>query len=154
MYRRYLSLLVTCRDPISRNIFRFSNITTQKISTMASITVEGYEALNKALKEQSGKVFVLFSGSPNADGVSWCPDCVKADPVISRNFANAPSDSVFIHCHVGDRTYWKNPNNEFRKDPKFAIRCVPTLLKIGSRHKLEEEQCLSDDLIQMLFKDD
>ncbi|CAG5129577.1 unnamed protein product [Candidula unifasciata] len=152
MYLRPLSLLCSLREPARLAFRNYSIAPTYKM--VRSITVDGYEALNNVLKEQTGKVYVLFSGTPDADGVSWCPDCVKADPVIERNLEKAPSDAVFIHCHVGDRAYWKNQNNEFRKDPKFAIKCIPTLLKLGSRHKLEEEQCLNDDLIQMLFEDE
>ncbi|GFO08933.1 peroxisomal trans-2-enoyl-coa reductase-like [Plakobranchus ocellatus] len=97
------------------------------------IVVEGYNALLECLNEKQGSVlFVLFSGSLDENGVSWCPDCVAADPVIKRNLDKAPADSVFIHCHVGPREYWKDQNNEFRKDPKLFIKCVPTLLRFGS----------------------
>ncbi|KAH9489333.1 Thioredoxin domain-containing protein 17 [Bulinus truncatus] len=118
------------------------------------ITVHGYEALSKALSGLQGTVYILFSGSADDSGVSWCPDCVKADPVINRNLDKAPEDSSFIHCYVGDRSYWKKPDNEFRKDPKLLVKCVPTLLKYGSPQRLEEEQLFKDDLIQMLFEED
>jgi len=40
--------------------------------------VEGYDELQKALQDNQGQViFVLFSGSLEANGQSWCPDCVK-----------------------------------------------------------------------------
>ncbi|EOB00243.1 Thioredoxin domain-containing protein 17 [Anas platyrhynchos] len=41
-----------------------------------------------------------------------------------------PDESVFIYCLVGDRAYWKDPNNEFRKNLKLTG--VPTLLKYGT----------------------
>lgn len=43
-----------------------------------TIHVEGYDAVKKAIKENSSiqDLFVLFSGSKDANGVSWCPDCV------------------------------------------------------------------------------
>ncbi|XP_059171955.1 thioredoxin domain-containing protein 17-like [Physella acuta] len=117
------------------------------------LTVHGYEALTKTLNGMKGSVFVLFSGSPDESGVSWCPDCTKAEPVINRNLDKAPEDAVLIHCHVGDRDYWKNMNNEFRKDPKLKVKCVPTLVRIGSPHRLEESECAKDDLVEMLFED-
>ena len=41
------------------------------------IHVEGLEAYKKAVNENKGKtIFALFSGSTDADGKSWCPDCV------------------------------------------------------------------------------
>lgn len=118
------------------------------------IEVEGYAAFLNCLKEKTGTIFILFSGSLDQNGVSWCPDCAKADPVIERNMDKAPEDSTFIHCHVGPREYWKDPNNEFRIDPKFFVKCVPTLLKLGSQQRLQEEQCCKDDLVQMLFQED
>ncbi|GFN96619.1 thioredoxin domain-containing protein 17-like, partial [Plakobranchus ocellatus] len=48
---------------------------------------------------------------------------------------------------------WKDQNNEFRKDPKLFIKCVPTLLRFGSPQRLEEDQCCKDDLVQMMFED-
>ena len=55
------------------------------------IEVEGYEALYESLKENTGTVFVLFSGSLDENGVSWCPDCVKgkttAKNLYKGNFA-------------------------------------------------------------------
>ncbi|GFR80430.1 thioredoxin domain-containing protein 17-like [Elysia marginata] len=118
------------------------------------IEVEGYNALIECLKENNtGTVFVHFSGSLDENGVNWCPDCVKADPVIARNVDKAPEDSIFIHCHVGPKAYWKDQNNDFRQDPKFYLRCVPTLLRIGSPQRLQEDQCCSDDLVQMMLEE-
>lgn len=42
--------------------------------------VEGYEEYLKLINELEKKnvpLYVLFTGSPNEEGVSWCPDCVK-----------------------------------------------------------------------------
>ncbi|KAI8783255.1 thioredoxin domain-containing protein 17 [Biomphalaria glabrata] len=124
------------------------------MNMVRTISVHGYEALTKALSGIQGSVYILFSGSQDEYGVSWCPDCVKAEPVINKNLEKAPSDATFIHCHVGDRNYWKKQDNEFRKDPKFLVKCVPTLLKFGSPQRLEEEQLFKDDLIQMMFEED
>jgi len=50
-----------------------------------TLHVERYDELQKALQDNQGEViFVLFSGSLGADGQSWCPDCVKADPVVEE----------------------------------------------------------------------
>lgn len=42
------------------------------------IQVEGYEAVKKAITENlnTDALFVLFSGSKDDKGQSWCPDCV------------------------------------------------------------------------------
>ena len=41
------------------------------------IHVEGFDALISKLDEvKEEKIYILFSGSPGADGKSWCPQCV------------------------------------------------------------------------------
>lgn len=41
------------------------------------IKVEGIEEFNKTIAElEKEEVFVLFSGSKDSSGSSWCPDCV------------------------------------------------------------------------------
>merc|ERR1711893_393219 len=104
--------------------------------------VEGHAALKETLadnKSDSNTVFVLFSGSLGADGRSWCPDCVTADPVINECLKNADDDAIFIHCGVGDRSYWKDQSNAFRTDAELRVKCVPTLIRLGKPQRLEEE---------------
>ena len=48
--------------------------------------VEGYDAFKAKISELAsagGDIFVMFSGSKDASGVSWCPDCVTAEPVVT-----------------------------------------------------------------------
>lgn len=119
------------------------------------INVQGYDAYKTAVKENSGKtMFALFTGSPGEDGKSWCPDCVTADPVVQSSLSKLPADSVYIHCGVGDRTFWKDQNNVFRTDKDLRLKSVPTLMKIGQPNRLEEEQCAKPDLVEMLFSDE
>ncbi|XP_031412350.1 thioredoxin domain-containing protein 17 [Meleagris gallopavo] len=75
-----------------------------------------------------------------------------AEPVVRKELHNMPDESVFIYCLVGDRAYWKDPNNEFRKNLKLTG--VPTLLKYGTPQKLVEEECFKADLVRMLFTED
>lgn len=119
------------------------------------VNVQGYDEFKKAAEEHADKtIFALFTGSAGSDGRSWCPDCVTADPIIERNLKHIPADCVFIRCGVGDRAFWKDQNNVFRKDPKLRLTSVPTLLKYGQPQQLKEEQCAKDDLVQMLFTED
>ncbi|XP_001513772.1 thioredoxin domain-containing protein 17 [Ornithorhynchus anatinus] len=117
------------------------------------LQVSGYERCSRALDDNRGKtVFVYFTGSKSADGRSWCPDCEQAEPIVREALKNIPAGAVFIYCQVGDRSYWKDPNNEFRKNLK--ITAVPTLLKYGTPQKLVESECSKADLVQMLFAED
>ncbi|XP_045173730.2 thioredoxin domain-containing protein 17-like [Mercenaria mercenaria] len=119
------------------------------------IRVQGYDAYKTAAKENAGKtLFALFTGSHGEDGKSWCPDCVTADPVVEASLSKLPADAVFIHCGVGDRDFWKDQSNVFRKDADLRLKSVPTLMKLGQPNRLEEEQCAKADLVEMLFVDD
>uniref|UniRef100_A0A8C2IPW8 Thioredoxin domain-containing protein 17 n=2 Tax=Cyprinus carpio TaxID=7962 RepID=A0A8C2IPW8_CYPCA len=95
------------------------------------VAVHGYEEFCKAVSERKGKeIFAYFSGDKDDQGKSWCPDCVKAEPVVRGELSYLPEGSVFIYCQVGDRPYWKDPNNDFKKTLKLTG--VPTLLRYGT----------------------
>lgn len=119
-----------------------------------SVHVEGFDALLCEVEKYSGRaVFILFSGSTSDQGVSWCPDCVAAEPVIQEYMKTVTYDLVFIHCGVGDRSFWKDQANVFRTSAKLKLKSVPTLMKWGTQMRLEEEQCLSTDLLAELFEE-
>ncbi|XP_030632749.1 thioredoxin domain-containing protein 17 [Chanos chanos] len=117
------------------------------------VNVHGYEEFRKAVSERDGKdIFVYFSGNKDDQGKSWCPDCVKAEPVVRGELNHLPDGSVFIYCQVGERSVWKDPNNEFRKALKLTG--VPTLMRYGTPQKLVEEECFKADLVRMVFTED
>ncbi|XP_069800602.1 thioredoxin domain-containing protein 17 [Dendropsophus ebraccatus] len=117
------------------------------------VKVHGYEEYCQAVDKHKGKLlFALFCGDKTEQGVSWCPDCVRAEPVVRKELTHVPEGSVFIYCEVGERAYWKNPNNDFKRILKLTG--VPTLLKVGTPQKLTEDECLKPDLIQMMFSED
>lgn len=44
------------------------------------VIVHGYEEFCKAVSARKGKdIFAYFSGNKDAEGKSWCPDCVKGN---------------------------------------------------------------------------
>lgn len=121
-----------------------------------TIAVEGFDAFAEKLEtyKASGKpIFVLFSGSKDANGKSWCPDCVVAEPVVKTSLMKAPEDAVFLYVGVGGRDFWKDPKCIFRTDPRTKLKSVPTLMKVGGPQRLEEEQCAKADMVEMLFED-
>ncbi|XP_035228642.1 thioredoxin domain-containing protein 17-like [Stegodyphus dumicola] len=119
------------------------------------VRVEGYQPVKNAITEfsKSHQLFLLFTGAEDAEGRSWCPDCVDAKPVIFDCLKYAPEKSVLVICSVGNRNAWKDPNNDFRKDEQLKLTCVPTLIKFNTPKRLEEEQCKSAALVSMLFED-
>lgn len=48
-------------------------------------------------------IFLVFLFFSDETGNSWCPYCVRADPVIKEALKQAAENSHFIHVEVGDR---------------------------------------------------
>ncbi|XP_051847457.1 thioredoxin domain-containing protein 17 [Antechinus flavipes] len=122
-------------------------------SHFEEVRVSGFGDFSGAVEQRRGKtIFVYFTGDKDAEGRSWCPDCEEAEPVVLEGRKHIPENAVFIYCQVGDRPYWKDLNNDFRK--KLKLTAVPTLLKYGTPQKLVESECLNASLVEMLFSED
>ena len=52
-------------------------------------------------------ILLLFTGSKDSSGISWCPDCNVAEPVLQKLLSDesyaSNDDFVFITVYVGDR---------------------------------------------------
>ncbi|KMY88304.1 uncharacterized protein Dsimw501_GD23345, isoform B [Drosophila simulans] len=119
--------------------------------------VKGYDEFSKKMEElENGNepVHVLFSGGKDENGESWCPYCVKAEPVIHDALKKAPGNSHFVHVDVGERAYWKDLNCPFRKDPNTHLIFLPTLLRWKRPQRLDGERCSNQDLVEMMFEDE
>lgn len=70
--------------------------------------------------------FVVFSADADpATGLPWCPDCVKALPVIQQLVHEAQGS--LLEVQVGPRPVWKSPDHPFRLDPQLKLTGIPTL---------------------------
>lgn len=102
----------------------------------------------------SKNIVVLFTGKVDpSTGESWCPDCVKADPIIEKCVLNIPAGNTFIVCVVGDRPTWKDPQCIFRTHEKTKLKGIPTLLKWGTSEFLNSDQCAKQDMVEMMFEE-
>lgn len=100
-------------------------------------------------------IFFSFIGKVDAKtGESWCPDCVAAEPVIEKYIPEISEDNVFIVCVVGDRMKWKDPQCVFRTDPDTLLKGIPTLLKWGTKERLNSDGCANADMVSMLLTED
>jgi len=111
------------------------------------ITVTGHDALTSTLKENPNS-YVVFYADPDANSVSWCPDCRNAEPVLKSNF---PSDAVIVYCYVGDRPTWKDQGNAFRTDTAYALTSVPTVINMQSGKRIVESQCIKESVVKAFF---
>eukprot|EP00794_Sanderia_malayensis_P014037 gene14037-15496_t len=104
--------------------------------------------------KNASNIYILCSGEKNEFGQSWCPDCVRAEPVIEECLKKVEdSNAVFILCNVGGRAVWKDPNNEFRTLDKFKLKGIPTLLKYNTAQRLGPDDCGNKDLVEMFFEE-
>ncbi|KAG5443326.1 Thioredoxin domain-containing protein 17 [Clonorchis sinensis] len=100
---------------------------------MEDTPITQLDILLKKTEENKGKrIFVLFSGTPSENGVSWCPDCVAVKPVINEALKYLPEDSIFLTVLVGDRPAWRSSSNVFRTNSNCAISSIPTLIEFGT----------------------
>ena len=64
----------------------------------------------RAANDGKSKVVVLATGKKGPDGVSWCPDCTRADPVLEAKLGTIDPDAlVFVECPLdaAARPAWK-----------------------------------------------
>ncbi|KAL4297630.1 hypothetical protein GQ457_12G024700 [Hibiscus cannabinus] len=73
--------------------------------------------------------FILFLADKDpSTSLSWCPDCVRAEPVIYKKLEATAWDVALLRAYVGDRPTWRNPQHPWRVDSTFKLTGVPTLV--------------------------
>lgn len=102
------------------------------------------------VKKSETNVVVCFYGDRQENGESWCPDCAKADPVVT-GAAKKKEDGVLLIVTVGDREMWKDPANPFRVNEMTKISSIPTLVNWTTGQRLVEEECRNEELVKNLF---
>lgn len=126
-----------------------SNITHHKVT--------GFEALVERIAtigDTKLPINVYFSGAKNADGNSWCGDCVVAQPGVFAALERVKEPAHFVFVDVGERPYWKDPKNVFRTDKSTHLSVIPTLLRWNQPQRLEGDQLLNPELLDMFFNDE
>lgn len=105
-------------------------------------------------KQSNTPLFLLFTGAKNpSTGVSWCPDCVRADPVIESELSLLKEGYTILICDV-DREEYRSKEYVFRKDPRINLKCVPTLIKLSNGKvsaSLNDSQSQISDLVKELI---
>ncbi|MFW5830364.1 MAG: thioredoxin domain-containing protein [Planctomycetota bacterium] len=110
-----------------------------------------FQAVLSALQATSGSGLFCFFGSELPDQeLSWCPDCVTADPVIRMTLQQVRPELVFYACPVGSREQWRCHDHVYRQHPFCRLERIPTVilmergLEIG---RLVEEDCADEQLL-------
>lgn len=70
-------------------------------------------------------VFVLFTAE-KCDGISWCGDSNRAEPILIPTIERYRPNCVLIVCAV-KRNEYKDKSYVYKTSPIINLRCVPTL---------------------------
>lgn len=65
---------------------------------------EEFTALVESLESSGQPVHCLFTGGKDESGLSWCPYCNTAAPVVKDGLQHAAPDSHFVYVDVGERS--------------------------------------------------
>ncbi|KAK9674573.1 hypothetical protein RND81_12G241600 [Saponaria officinalis] len=107
----------------------------------------------EAVNHKTNLILFLADVDP-ATSLSWCPDCVRAEPVIYRKLEEAGEGVSLLRAYVGDKATWRNPQHPWRVDPRFHLTAVPTLL-LWHNHsvsaRLDDHQAHLPDNISALL---
>lgn len=105
-------------------------------------------------------LFILFTGKKSIvsnDGdnkISWCPDCVRAEPIINAALDTISDGYVLYECDV-DREPYRTKDYIYRTDTRIGLTCVPTLMKWSNNKciaRLNDSQSQNADLVKELFE--
>ncbi|KAL3004195.1 hypothetical protein AAZX31_08G149300 [Glycine max] len=64
---------------------------------------------SEAPKNKANLILFLADKDPSTS-LSWCPDCVRAEPVIYKKLEASSDEISLLRAYVGDRPTWRNPN--------------------------------------------
>ncbi|XP_022865416.1 thioredoxin-like protein Clot [Olea europaea var. sylvestris] len=88
-----------------------------------------FEKFTSESPKHKANFIVFLADKDPSTNLSWCPDCVRAEPVIYKKLESSPDDVALLKAYVGDRPTWRNPQHPWRIDSIFKLKGVPTLVR-------------------------
>eukprot|EP01120_Amphizonella_sp_Union-15-10_P010877 TRINITY_DN4510_c0_g1_i1.p1 TRINITY_DN4510_c0_g1~~TRINITY_DN4510_c0_g1_i1.p1 ORF type:complete len:326 (+),score=63.15 TRINITY_DN4510_c0_g1_i1:78-1055(+) len=129
----------------------------ETLRTIKKVLVESPDDFDNKLeifKGKSERLFLWFTGTPDSDGKSWCPDCVAAEPCVFSRLDKLES-GILLECRVDRDKYKGNPDFAYRTDPRIKLAAIPTLIEWGKKGPIKtlvEGQCADEDLVAEFFE--
>ncbi|KAJ2078000.1 hypothetical protein H4R24_004773, partial [Coemansia sp. RSA 988] len=119
---------------------------------------EKFDEIASAALRVSNSVFVLFFGREDpSSGISWCPDCVIADPIVRSALADI-ENAVLLEVPVDRASSVASPANIFRQRKDIKLDRIPTLMRWSSNGPLEprlvENECQKHTIGTFVAKTD
>nr|AFK40345.1 unknown [Lotus japonicus] len=112
-----------------------------------------FDKFRSEASQNKANLILFLADKDPATSLSWCPDCVRAEPVIYKKLEASPDDIALIRAYVGDRPTWRNPHHPWRVDPKFKLTGVPTLIRWENdevKGRLEDYEAHLENKIEAL----
>ncbi|KAM1092880.1 hypothetical protein ACFX19_020399 [Malus domestica] len=94
----------------------------------------------EALNNKANFIILLADEDPSPS-LSWCPDCMRSEPVIYKKLEAIPDDVALLRAYVKDGPTWRTAHHPWRVDSKFKRTGVPTLLLMVASTGVMVECC-------------
>ncbi|KAF4324037.1 hypothetical protein BBO99_00002510 [Phytophthora kernoviae] len=130
-------------EPLLRYLFRNADEHDKKLVqpetlTKEIVTLKGYGQYRAYMEDyaRSGTPYPLFmmmvSGRFQRNNRLWCPWCRQSEmPVEYAFYAYAPANAKLVLVETYDKySEWRNPENEFKRDPQLSMKGVPWFYRI------------------------
>ncbi|EYU31342.1 hypothetical protein MIMGU_mgv1a016170mg [Erythranthe guttata] len=115
---------------------------------------EVFEKFKSEADNHKANLILFLADNEPSTNLSWCPDCVRAEPVIYKKLDSSPDDVALLRAYVGDRPTWRNPVHPWRTDSSFKLRGVPTLIRWEDgavKARLEDHEAHVEPKIEALL---
>lgn len=123
-------------------------------------TVSTFDAVFEKFRSEASQnkfnLILFLADKDPVTSLSWCPDCVTAEPVIYKKLEASPDDIALLRAYVGDRPTWRNPQHPWRVDQRFKLTGVPTLIRWENdavKGRLEDYEAHHENKIEALVAD-
>ena len=118
-------------------------------------TPDDFFEVYEKMKDKEGYWLGWFSGKVDeATGISWCPDCIAADPHIIEALEKFWEDKLVVKATV-TRDEWRgNTEHPFRKHTQLGLQGVPTLVvfqKDAQLMKVDDDGLQDDEELEELL---
>ncbi|KAL1300259.1 hypothetical protein HN51_044943 [Arachis hypogaea] len=115
-----------------------------------------FEKFRSETSNNKANLILFLADKDPATSLSWCPDCVRAEPVIYKRLEASPDNIGILKAYVGDRPTWRNPQHPWRVDSRFKLTGVPTLIRWENdvvKGRLEDHEAHLENKIEALLSD-
>lgn len=79
---------------------------------------------------------------------------MRAEPIIYKLVNESPAPVTLVRVYVGDKPTWRTPEHPLRRDERFQLKGVPTLIRWENgaiAGRLEDYEAHKETQIQQLM---